>query len=188
MTEANEVARHLLAAEYAKELMDGDNRPRLIRELPLDSLSALQLAALRAIEAALTRPAGDGWKPDREAVAQVVHDAMRWAADRSCVDKHPEWQGGNSFAEDEARRAADRIAALSAEAEGWRHVKRGTVYEVLGRAIVQDAYGVGVCEDAQVVIYRGEDGKIWAREEVEFRDGRFEPLPAAPSSNNGESE
>jgi hypothetical protein len=35
-------------------------------------------------------------------------------------------------------------------------------------------------DGALLVLYRGEDGKMWARQEHEFHDGRFEPLPAAP--------
>jgi hypothetical protein len=49
-----------------------------------------------------------------ERVAAIIHDAMRWAADNSCTDKHPEWQGGTSLAEDEARRAAHKITTLPA--------------------------------------------------------------------------
>jgi hypothetical protein len=54
---------------------------------------------------------------DKEAIARIVHGAMRWAADNSCTDKHPEWQGGNSFAEDEARKAATAILATLSPAE-----------------------------------------------------------------------
>jgi hypothetical protein len=54
---------------------------------------------------------------DKEAIARIAHGAMRWAADNSCTDKHPEWQGGNSFAEDEARKAATDILATLSPAE-----------------------------------------------------------------------
>lgn len=49
---------------------------------------------------------------EREAIARQVHGAMKWAADSSCTDDHPEWNGGNSFAEDRARQTADAILAL----------------------------------------------------------------------------
>jgi hypothetical protein len=72
--------------------------------------------------------------------------------------------------------------------ETWRHVKRGTVYEVLGDAELQDAAGFGQHEHACLTIYRDEDGKLWARNSAEFQDGRFEriitsatPLNPSPS-------
>lgn len=45
---------------------------------------------------------------DVERIAAIIHQAMRF--DRE--DKTPAWQGGNSFAEDAARRAAREIVAL----------------------------------------------------------------------------
>lgn len=57
----------------------------------------------------------------------------------------------------------------------WRHKKRGTIYEVLGDAELQAEPGSGVEEGWMFTIYRGEDGKLWARPTNEFHDGRFEP-------------
>lgn len=55
-----------------------------------------------------------------------------------------------------------------------RHVKRGTEYEVLGVGAIQaDA---PLPDMANVVIYRGEDGQLWARAYDEFYDGRFEDV------------
>ena len=54
----------------------------------------------------------------------------------------------------------------------YRHVKRGTVYEVIGEASLQIATNDLVDGD-HLIIYRGKDGKLWAREEGEFHDGRF---------------
>lgn len=69
--------------------------------------------------------------------------------------------------------------------EGWRpthrHLKRGTAYQVVGIAALQDASGLGVREGMGLMIYRDEGGALWAREAGEFNDGRFEPLPAAPN-------
>lgn len=92
--------------------------------------------------------------------------------------------------------ARHRIAALSASpapsgqgvsGEVWQHVKRGTRYAVIGTATLQ---ATGPLHDyAQVVVYRGDDGALWAREESEFRDGRFVRLAApAPSCAPGEVE
>ena len=55
----------------------------------------------------------------------------------------------------------------------WQHVKRGTAYEVLGVAELQNGNVKGLREGARLAVYRGDDGKLWAREEGEFTDGRF---------------
>lgn len=56
----------------------------------------------------------------------------------------------------------------------FRHVKRGTTYEKVALASLQCA---DPCEETAVlVIYRGEDGKVWARPHDEFHDGRFEKV------------
>lgn len=57
-----------------------------------------------------------------------------------------------------------------------RHVKRGTSYEVIGEAELQQASRFGPTEGDRLTIYRGEDGKLWARASSEFEDGRFEPV------------
>jgi len=65
----------------------------------------------------------------------------------------------------------------------YRHVKRGTVYTVIGEAELQ----VAVCNPVEgdlLTIYRGDDGKLWARFRDEFLDGRFEPV-AHPAPEPG---
>jgi CDGSH-type Zn-finger protein len=55
-----------------------------------------------------------------------------------------------------------------------RHVKRGTLYDVLGQAELQSSGGP-VPERATLTVYRGaDDGKLWARPQPEFEDGRFD--------------
>jgi hypothetical protein len=61
----------------------------------------------------------------------------------------------------------------------WRHKKRGTSYEQIGHAELQSSCGP-INEGEPLVIYRGEDGKLWARPVLDFHDGRFEPLPSPP--------
>lgn len=66
-----------------------------------------------------------------------------------------------------------------------KHKVRGTTYEVLGLAEgqisvpnVASKYGAGslVFEGTRLMVYRGEDGKLWWRFPDEFGDGRFEAL------------
>lgn len=53
----------------------------------------------------------------------------------------------------------------------WRHKKRGTTYIEIGRGLMQD-HGTDL-DDEPVVIYRGEDGRLWVRTVDQFEDGRF---------------
>ncbi len=85
-------------------------------------------------------------------------------------------------------RLSDRVTELEATTcndslqvggRRWRHLKRGTEYTEIGRAQLQVASSDPV-EGSELVIYRGDDGKLWARETGEFEDGRFEPLPTPP--------
>ncbi len=70
------------------------------------------------------------------------------------------------------------------EIERYRHLKRGTVYEVIGTAELQA--GQPQLEHAELVIYRGEDGKLWARNSAEFHDGRFERVASTDMAGAGE--
>lgn len=54
----------------------------------------------------------------------------------------------------------------------FRHKKRGTEYTLIG---VGRAQGTLHDEDP-VVLYRGDDGGLWVRHQVEFCDGRFEEI------------
>lgn len=88
----------------------------------------------------------------------------------------------------------DNLRSLSAEpaqGEQWhpthRHVKRDTDYQLIGTGKMQAEawfdYASGASADMQkVAIYRGDDGQLWVRPIAEFIDGRFEPLSAAPTS------
>lgn len=74
-------------------------------------------------------------------------------------------------------KALSREEQVRAEERGrYRHVKRGTIYQVVGEASLQIAT-YDLVDGSNLVIYRGEDGKLWAREHGEFHDGRFELAP-----------
>jgi hypothetical protein len=67
------------------------------------------------------------------------------------------------------------VASSPAAPRTWRHKKRGTTYAEVGLASLQ---AETPCEETAVlVIYRGDDGRLWARPHDEFHDGRFEAAP-----------
>lgn len=57
----------------------------------------------------------------------------------------------------------------------YRHKKRGTEYTLIGVGHVQGE----LHDEDPVVIYRGDDGSLWVRHQVEFCDGRFEQINTA---------
>lgn len=81
------------------------------------------------------------------------------------------------------RAALQDIAEENAQrpliADVYRHKARGALYEVLGDAELQASAGAEIEEGWKLTIYRGADGKLWARPADEFHDGRFEPVDAA---------
>ena len=100
--------------------------------------------------------------------------------DGGCIVK--DWQKeakDNVHVAQALRQAQAAITAMSSlaakDAEKFRHEKRGTVYEVVGTAELQMTYD-NLVDGSDLVIYRGEDGKLWCREEGEFHDGRFQAL------------
>jgi hypothetical protein len=56
----------------------------------------------------------------------------------------------------------------------YRHKQRGGAYTVVGRACLQTSRPIE--DDQELVVYRGQDGRLWARPFGEFYDGRFERI------------
>jgi hypothetical protein len=78
---------------------------------------------------------------------------------------------------------ADAVLALiDKQVPTHRHVKRGTLYEVVGYGLAQTTDVI--IDDEHVVIYRSvggdRDGSLWIRPTTEFEDGRFEKLEPTP--------
>ncbi|WP_392352985.1 hypothetical protein V8F63_09535 [Brevundimonas sp. LF-1] len=59
----------------------------------------------------------------------------------------------------------------------YRHKNRGTEYTLIGVGRAQGE----LQDDDPVVLYRGDDGGLWVRHQVEFCDGRFEQVSALAS-------
>lgn len=57
--------------------------------------------------------------------------------------------------------------------DSWRHDKGG-IYTVIGFAKLQT--NLPIDDMTSLVIYRAEDGTLWARPRTEFLDGRFKRL------------
>lgn len=89
--------------------------------------------------------------------------------------------GFQTKAEAISRWNARATPALSVDRgqERYRHKKRGTIYALIGVGCAQGT----LRDEDPVVIYRGEDGGLWVRHQVEFSDGRFERLPASPAAS-----
>lgn len=67
----------------------------------------------------------------------------------------------------------------------WRHLKRGSVYSIVGRGKIQT--DTPLTDMAEVVVYVpeyanpfGDDTEVWVRPVEEFFDGRFEKYDPPP--------
>lgn len=141
----------------------------------------------------------------REAILSInIHDeanSYEWRGEGSDYTPQPHEKALlEDFGHGLISQVEDTIRALSAEpaqGEQWqpshRHVKRGTEYQLIGTGKMQaEKWYEYPCErpvnsiDMQeVAIYRGDDGQLWVRPVAEFNDGRFEILPAAPTTEAG---
>jgi hypothetical protein len=67
---------------------------------------------------------------------------------------------------------SESIKSIAVQGNTFRHRKRRTTYTVIANATLQTA--LPISDDTEIVIYQGDDGRIWARPAAEFFDGRFE--------------
>ena len=144
------------------------------------------MAAQERLDSALSAqagaPAGDKipWPPE-----PLMYPNAEWC------EAYARWHGRYGPSNQarveaiEARRLAAQSGGSPAGVARWWHVKRGTTYEEVGRAELQKS-GVSytLIEGDKLVIYRGQDGKLWARDAQEFDDGRFARL-ATPNGSEG---
>jgi hypothetical protein len=61
----------------------------------------------------------------------------------------------------------------------WRHLKRGTLYHVLGIATCS-TNGEREGKEESVIYFGVLQQQFYYREITEFLDGRFEPVPVQP--------
>ena len=101
---------------------------------------------------------------------EAVHQVERWGTAHDRAKRPADWFWLVGYLSGKALHAAAGEALPR-----YRHVERGTSYEVL--SVGEDENNRGT----QLVVYRGEDdGKIWIRPASQFFDGRFEELPGTP--------
>jgi hypothetical protein len=131
--------------------------------------------------ASIEKPAAVEGQGEALAELRAYLLARQYADEDACVDlddAHPILTVG----------ALRTVAAALAPAPGrevWRHVKRGTTYEVIGLAKLQNAHDAVLHDNHVMVIYQGDDGQLWAREQNEFKDGRFEPVQSTAGEEGG---
>lgn len=84
---------------------------------------------------------------------------------------------------DEAANVLRDASAPAAVRPRWKHKKRGTTYTEIGRGKLQSMDCGGLSDLEPMVIYQGDDGQIWVRDQVEFEDGRFEFVPLSAQTD-----
>jgi hypothetical protein len=70
--------------------------------------------------------------------------------------------------------------AAGARPKRWLHIASGKAYAEMERGRLR---WPGL-DDARIVIYRADDGEVFARSEAEFEDGRFLAIDAATAGNS----
>jgi hypothetical protein len=111
-------------------------------------------------------------REDRRQAAEV-HES--WSYDRSTGV----WEPPNTEAE-EADLVSSQIVrflrTLAAERPTHRHRKRGGLYIIRGRGMLQTEKPLA--DETTLLVYQDASGALFFRTPEEFEDGRFEALPA----------
>ena len=96
----------------------------------------------------------------------IFHSVLaEWMAGAKLVDPKELRSFAHHFGE-ALLRAYPRVPE---KREIWRHVKTGGLYSVVTTALNEANGGA-----SQIVVYQSvTDGRIWARDAIEFNDGRF---------------
>lgn len=82
----------------------------------------------------------------------------------------------------ELLQAVKVLSGSTTEEDLWQHIRSKCVYELIGTASIKTEQPL---EDmASVVVYRGENGSLWARRRDEFNDGRFRQVDSRALTNN----
>jgi len=146
---------------------------------------------------------GDSFEMDMEAAERMISDALK-GVEREALKRavrvacafsmkkdrslHPNvpWDSMDTAVK-VAAHSASRQIAMEIQAlidtpvsetpdprDRFRHKKRGTIYTVVGTAELQMA--TDLVDGSFLTIYQGGDSKLWARQEDEFNDGRFEKI------------
>ena len=113
-----------------------------------------------------------------DVLAMTTHTraAVLAMADRLCEIAAA--AGVPSYTEKPLRDAAAMLRDLVPLGVTHKHKKRGSFYTKIGEASLQST--AEISEGTPLVIYRGEDGRLWVRPRDEFEDGRFETVSIAP--------
>jgi hypothetical protein len=107
-------------------------------------------------------------------------DIIVRAKQTQCCDPIIDGVLGSLIKECEDLRSRQAAEASVAESRPqWRHIKRGSIVTEVGRGLAQ--VSVHPIEEMSAVVIYEHDGALWVRNAVEFDDGRFEKIAAAPS-------
>lgn len=149
----------------------------------------------------------------RSYISKLVNKFLAWPVPVTChpdgTNGDPNRIGTNLLSADEARQMFEHCLppmpknGYATEAEGdaytqgwfdgneadkyglprYRHRARGTHYTVIGEAFL--ASWKPAAEGERLVVYRGDDGALWARQHSEFHDGRFEQITVGSAVPDG---
>lgn len=108
-----------------------------------------------------------------KSVETSLANGAHYADDPECHPAYPTLVAARQILEEEINRVLKGRPAPTEER--YRHKKLGTCYTLIGVGRAQGA----LHDEDPVVLYRGDDGSLWVRHQVEFCDGRFEKLATA---------